>query len=175
MEPYPNISDTPNAQNTHDLSGTVKALDSFETALNALSTRVIGLERKGFTNSNASTDVLSRIEKTVSLTEKLDRDMETMQQQMQEVKEQVKALRMGNGERQGTEGDKKECRKSELEVLDINQVRILNWDCTSDLRRIVNEILHQPLPSFEIQISLSDTEVHLCKLKFSNEHDIFQL
>lgn len=128
-------TDTVDTHDTRDLSRTVstKALDTMQSALSDLSTRVKGLEKQSSVGNNGAelSDVLSRLERESSLTERLDRDVQSLKEGMVEIRERLETLAGqvgkggsdGGGKGGGTEGYGGESGNSELAVLDGGQVR----------------------------------------------------
>lgn len=114
--------------NTSGVSETIPvgALDSLNSALKDLSGRVSGLEKDRRPSIGNTDNILPEIERATLLTERLDRDVQAIQREMDELRKQVQTLsvKLGGGERGGDspkEG-RKECANADLAVLDSNQV-----------------------------------------------------
>lgn len=122
----------------------MEAVESLQSALDELSAKVNGLERKrslGGSGTNL-TEVLPRLEKAVSATERLERNVKSLQQELAEVRERMEAIagqverdRGGgsnktgkdNGGEVGEVGEDGEGNKNpELAVLDCGEVK--GWD-----------------------------------------------
>lgn len=121
-------TDTDNTYDTCDTSGTVsvKTLDSLKSVLNDLFGRVTGLEKERSSGNNES-EILPQIERATLLTERLDRDVQALQQGVDDLRLQMEALAVkverGGGGGGGTDGGySEECANTELTVLDCNQV-----------------------------------------------------
>ena len=120
--------------NGNSTTVSTEALDSLRSTLDDLSTKVKGLERKRSLGKGGAdlSQVMPRLERTVSLTGRLERDVQSLQQGMAEIRDRLEAIagqveRVGGargrdkGEETG-DGDGEENKNPELAVLDCGEV-----------------------------------------------------